>query len=109
MHVQTDFQLVSGMSYLWRIQLPCTGPVEYTETLKESGPSTWNVDPETTISDDQTTATTHKFGACVDGWIEHQWGINSDDPPGEYVITVAIPGYATQTFRPTFERFEPPP
>jgi hypothetical protein len=108
LHPQTKFELVSGMSYMWRIELPCTGPVEYVETLKESGPSTWSVGAETTISDDQTSAKTHTFGACFDGWIEHEWNINENDPPGEYLLTVEIAGYATQTFRPTFSRFQPP-
>ena len=59
-------------------------------------------DPTIEITADQTTAITHTVARCLDGWIEHGWEVNTDDPPGEYLVTVEIDGYATQRYRVDF-------
>jgi hypothetical protein len=109
----TDLALEPGMQFGWRIRLPCTGPVEYVETLVLPAPGDWSqildarrTDPrylrETSISDDGRTTVTHDYAACVGGWIEHQWTIAAADPPGEWSIKVEIAGYAAQHWRVRF-------
>jgi hypothetical protein len=95
--------LAPGTHYGWRIRLPCTGTVTFTETLALPGPTTWPAPSSTlTISADQSVATTRGQAPCADGWIEHGWYINGDDPPGDYDLTVEIDGWATVHLRTTF-------
>jgi hypothetical protein len=99
----TLVRAVKGKTFGWRIQLPCIGPVEYTETMKLPAPGDWRtLDPvtnrETTISKDGTVATTHDWVACYDGWIEHTWSLAEGDPPGDWTITIDIAGYAPQVW-----------
>ena len=98
----TTIALEVGTQYGWRIRLPCTGPVAFTETLALPGPTTWGNGRNTTISADQSVATTKAEALCSDGWIEHYWFVNGDDPPGEYEVTVEIDGWATVRLRTTF-------
>ena len=92
----TTIPLTPGTFYSWRIKLPCTAPVAFRETMVLPAPTTWSIgDPATEISADKSVATTHADAPCTDGWIEHGWIINGDDPPGEYEITA----YYTPTTR----------
>jgi hypothetical protein len=95
-------KLFPGQHYKWRIRLPCTTAVEFKETLVEPAPTTWGVSKNTEVTEDQTTAITHDVSPCIDGWVEHGWIVNSDDPPGEYLVTVEIDGFATQRYRVDF-------
>ncbi len=103
----THFPLTPQTSYGWRIQLPCTGPVAYRETMRLPAAGSWPADmsslPGTTISPDGSVASTKTFAACVDGWIEHGWTVASGDPPGTYVMTVEIDGYQPQRWTFTLE------
>jgi hypothetical protein len=109
----SEVKLVDGRSFGWRIRLPCTGPVEYVETMSLPSPGDWtNIeaarasDPrvlrETAISRDGKQTVTHNYAPCVDGWIEHNWSVAHDDPPGEWTIRVEIPGYVPQVWRIQF-------
>jgi hypothetical protein len=112
---QSRFELSEDTIYGWRIKLPCTGPTLFRETLQLPAPGEWSVDEVTTkVSADRKRAVTESYSGCYDGWIQHQWTIATGDPPGEYVLTVEVEGYQSQTFRGRFipsEEYvaEPPP
>jgi hypothetical protein len=101
-----EVRFVSGKTFGWRIRLPCRQPIEYTEVMKLPAPGDFTFEPEelpeTTISEDQRTATTHNYAACIDGWIEHSWALAENDPKGLWEISVAIAGYETQVWRVSF-------
>jgi hypothetical protein len=109
----TDIRIADGKRFGWRIKLPCVGPIEYVETMTLPSPGDWHqiedarkTDPaflrETTISADGKTTVTHDYAPCIDGWIEHNWTIAKEDPPGDWRIEVAIPGYEPQIWRVRF-------
>ena len=106
---QSRFELSEDTIYGWRIKLPCTGPTVFVETLQLPAARDWELDPEQTkhtrLSADRRRATTEDYSGCYDGWIQHKWTSASTDPPGDYVLTVAVDGYQPQTFR---GRFVPP-
>ena len=103
---KTKIPKVEGQMFGWRIKTRCTGPVRFREVMRMPAPGEFSFTPEeapgTIVSDDQTTTTTVDYGACKQGWVEHQWTVAEGDPAGTYVITVELDGYATQTFRPRF-------
>jgi hypothetical protein len=109
----TDIKHVDGRNFGWRIRLPCTGPVEFTETMRLPAPGDWQSifetrksEPDhlrqTTITADGKQTITHAYAPCLDGWIEHMWSLSKGDPVGDWTIEVAIPSYATQTFQIKF-------
>jgi hypothetical protein len=111
----SELQLIDSRQFVWRIQLPCLGPVEYVETMTLPAPGDWKnieegrkADPrslrETTISADGKTTVTHDYAACVDGWIEHGWTIAHDDPADDWTIRVDLAGYAPEIWRVRFRR-----
>lgn len=101
-----EIRFEDGKTFGWRIRLPCLQPVEFVEVMRLPAPGDFTFDPEelreTTISDDKKTATTHDYAACIAGWIEHSWALAPEDPKGIWEITVTIPGYEPQVFRPRF-------
>lgn len=105
---QSRFEIEEGMAYGWRIKLPCTGPTLFRETLQLPAPGEWGTEGTSAevvrISPDRRRAVTEDYSGCYDGWIQHSWSSTSDDPPGEYVLTVEIEGYQTQIFRGRFVR-----
>jgi hypothetical protein len=105
---QSRFDLAEDTVYGWRIKLPCTGPTVFRETLQLPAAGDWPFDPKTTkhirLSADKRRAVTEDYSGCYDGWIQHTWTVTPDAPPGEYVLTVEIEGYQTQTFRARFVR-----
>jgi hypothetical protein len=105
---QQRFELSEDTSYGWRIKLPCRGPTLFKETLRLPAPGDWSFGPtpikHVTISEDRTTAITVDYSGCFDGWIQNVWTIAANDPPGLYVLTVEIEGFAPQTFRGLFVR-----
>jgi len=105
---QSRFELTGDTMYGWRIKLPCTGPTLFRETLQLPGLGMWSAEVTTAkhvkISDDQKRAVTEDYSGCYDGWIQHAWSVTSDDPPGEYVMTVEVDGFQPQTFRGRFTR-----
>jgi len=102
----TEIPLVDGTSFGWRLDLRCTGPVLFRETMLLPTPGDWTFTPEdlpeTTISNGGKTATTYDYVACRDGWIEHSWRVARGDPPGEWIVTIEIEGYEPTVFRPKF-------
>jgi hypothetical protein len=109
----TDLRIADGKRFGWRIKLPCTGPIEFVETMTLPSPGDWSQieerrkeDPtflrESTISADGKTMVTHDYAPCVAGWIEHGWTIAKEDPPGDWRVEVAIPGYVPQEWRVRF-------
>jgi hypothetical protein len=102
---QRRFALDGDTVFGWRLKLPCTGPTRFRETLQMPSPGEWGFDATTTtISADQTRSVVVDYSGCFDGWIEHAWSTSRNDPPGEYVLTVEVDGYAPQVFRATFVR-----
>ena len=102
---QLRFELDGETAFAWRLKLPCTGPTRYRETLQMPSPGDWGFDSvTTTISADKTRSVVVDYAPCFDGWIEHAWTTSRNDPPGEYVLTVEIEGFAPQVFRATFVR-----
>jgi hypothetical protein len=112
---QSKFELSEDTIYGWRIKLPCAGPTVFRETLQLPAPRDWALEPATTkhikLSADRKRAVTEDYSGCYDGWIQHTWTSGSEDPPGEYVLTVEVEGYQPQTFRGRFlkpEDYEEP-
>lgn len=109
----TDFRLDDGKRFAWRIRLPCTGPVEYVETMTLPAPGDWRQitearadDPsflrQTTIRSDGKQTVTHDYAPCIAGWIEHGWTIAKEDPPGAWTVKVEIAGYEPQLWHVRF-------
>jgi hypothetical protein len=106
---QSRFELEEGMAYGWRIKLPCTGPTLFRETLQLPAPASWGgIDASSSrivkLSADRRRAVVDDYSGCYDGWIQHTWQIAADDPPGEYVFTIEVEGYQSQTFHGRFVR-----
>src|SRR5262245_15997440 len=102
---QVRFELDGETVFGWRLKLPCTGPTKFRESLQMPAPGDWGFDTvTTTISADKTRSVVVDYAPCFDGWIEHAWTTSRNDPPGEYVLTVEIEGFAPQVFRASFVR-----
>lgn len=105
---RSRFELSEDTTYGWRIKLPCRGPTLFREVLQLPDAGDWSFDPATArhvkLSGDRRRAITVDYSGCYDGWIQHAWTIAAGDPPGEYVLTVEVDGYAPQTFRGRFVR-----
>ncbi|MCX5741662.1 MAG: hypothetical protein NT062_04080 [Proteobacteria bacterium] len=102
-HEQDELPLVVNSQFMWRIQLPCSEPVEYRETFVTPAPTTWGApDPSTIVGDDGALAEHTELGECRDGWVENIWTINASDPPGEWTLTVDIKGFASTVFHVRF-------
>ena len=104
----TEITHADGVVFGWKMDLGCTGPVLYKETMLLPTPGDWTFTPEelpeTTISNGGKTATTTDYVSCRDGWIEHTWRIAKGDPPGEWLVTIEIEGYEPTVFKPRFVR-----
>jgi hypothetical protein len=102
--------LATTTRFGWRAVLPCTGPIEFVETLELPAPGDWAADEgaanPTKVSQDRRTAVTHDYAACVSGKVEHLWGVSEADPPGLWKLRVEIAGYQPRTWT---IRFETPP
>ena len=103
---QSRFDLSDEATFGWRIKLPCTGPTLFRETLQLPGAREWALEPPLSklvqVSADERRAVTEDYSGCYDGWIQHSWTSQPNDPPGEYVLTVEVEGYQPQTFRARF-------
>ncbi|MEJ7601639.1 MAG: hypothetical protein WKG01_27295 [Kofleriaceae bacterium] len=101
-----EIPLVESTTFGWRMDLGCTGPVLYRETMRLPAPGDWTFTPdelpETTISDGKRTATTRDYVACRAGWIEHTWRVSTGDPPGQWIVTVEIEGFEPTVWKPMF-------
>jgi hypothetical protein len=102
----TEITHADNVVFGWKMDLGCTGPVLYKETMLLPAPGDWTFTPEelpeTAISNGGKTATTTDYVACRNGWIEHTWRIAKNDPPGEWIVTIEIEGYEPTVFKPTF-------
>jgi len=128
-HPTNAVYMHEGTPFGWRIRLPCRSAVprryidprtvpdevpevvQFREVMSLPSPGDWtNFESTpakdgklvTEISKDGKIATTVDEAPCFDGWIMHRWQISAHDPPGPWLITVEIKGYATTTFRVTF-------
>jgi len=101
-----EVPLYDGSVFGWRLQLDCApgAPVRIREELRLPGPGAWGADPDLVISRDGRSARVRDQLACSeDGWIEKVWTVSPGDPPGVWTIRVTAEGFATQTFRATFD------
>lgn len=101
-----EIALYDGSLFGWRMQLDCAAgrPVRIREELRLPGPGAWSADPTLEISRDGHSARVRDEVACTeDGWVEKVWSVSAGDPPGTWVLRVTAEGFATQTFRATFD------
>lgn len=102
-HETTKIPHVDGLSFGWRLQLPCDHtdvPVTEEFTLPSGGE--WPNDPALTVSPDGTRATMHTLARCAGEWIDNVWAVAPGDPIGEWTIRVKPNGYPSHTFVVTF-------
>lgn len=81
------------------------------EELHLPAPGDWPADADMRISKDLKSASVRDELECLSGWIEKQWSVAANDPPGLWMIRVTPAGFAPKTFRVTFTRdvLAPPP
>jgi hypothetical protein len=107
-HETTKIPHVDGLSFGWRLQLPCEHAdlsVEEVFTLPSGGE--WPSDPSLKVSADGTRATMDSVVRCEGGWIDNTWAVAPGDPIGEWTIRVSPRGYPGHTFVVNFVL--PPP
>lgn len=79
--------------YGWRLRARDPNrPVKWVETLRLPAPAqSWDgveENPNVTVSEDGRTATTYGQSEPGDSYIGNVWGVSSDDPLGDYQLTV---------------------
>ena len=107
-HETTKIPHVDGLSFGWRLQLPCEHadvPTVEEFTLPSGGE--WPKDPQLQVSADGTRATFHGLARCEGGWLDNVWAVAPADPIGEWTIRVKPEGFPSHTFVVTF--ILPPP
>ena len=107
-----DVPLYAGSTFGWRINLPCgSGTVHVDEELHLPAPGDWPADTDMRISQDLKSVSVRDDLECRSGWIEKQWSVAANDPPGLWMIRVTPSGFAPKTFRASFTKdvLAPPP